>query len=338
MMADGGGEEGAQIELAWDPEMKAAFAELRRATGGFPGNPDPTVAEMRENYVVQRKFLNGEPLAIERVSDALMPGSAGRVPVRIFYPSAGGNLPVIVYLHGGGWVVGSVETHDRIMRLLALASGAAVVGIDYALAPEHRFPRALDDTIAVTRHVSGHGAAFGLDPTRIVLAGDSAGANLAVAAALAIARDQPACLKGPAWLKGVVSLYGVLDCDFSTESYRRFADGAAGLSRDNMEWFWRQYVPDGMDRGDPRLSPARAARADLARLPETLVIAAAYDVLADDSRSFVAALAAAGASYELTIYEGVCHGFTQYSRLVAKARQSVDQAGAFCARVLGISA
>lgn len=331
-MTDGGHAELAPIELAWDPEMKAAFAELRRATGGFPGNPDPTVAEMRENYVAQRKFLNGDPLKIERVSDALMPGSAGRVPVRIFYPSMDGSLPVIVYLHGGGWVVGSLETHDRIMRLLALTSGVAVVGIDYALAPEHRFPRALDDTIAVTRHVSDHGAAFGLDPTRIVLAGDSAGANLAVAAALDIARDQPA------WLKGVVSLYGVLDCDFSTESYRRFADGAAGLSRDNMEWFWRQYVPDGMDRGDPRLSPARAARADLARLPETLVIAAAYDVLADDSRSFVAALAAAGASYELTIYEGVCHGFTQYSRLVAKARQSVDQAGAFCARVLGISA
>jgi acetyl esterase len=214
------------------------------------------------------------------------------------------------------------------MRLLALASGAAVVGVDYALAPEHPFPRPLGESIAVIQHVAKHGASFGLDPSRIVLAGDSAGANLAVAAALALAKVRPN------WLKGLVSLYGVLDCNLDSESYRRFPDGAAGLSRDNMGWFWRQYVPAGIDRADPRLSPARAGRADLARLPETLLIAAAYDVLLDDSRSFAARLAEAGVAHELAVYEGVCHGFSQYARLVTKARDSIDQAGAFCARVL----
>lgn len=314
--------------LAWDPDMKAAFAELRRATGGFPATPNPTVAEMRANYVAQRKFLNGEPPALPRISDALMPGPEGQVGTRIFYPRVDGPLPAIVYLHGGGWVLGSLETHDRLMRLLALASGAAVVGIDYALAPEHPFPRPLADSLAVTRHVARHGSAFGLDPSRIVLAGDSAGANLAAAAALALARD------GAPWLKGLLSFYGVLDYDLDSASYRRFADGATGLSRDNMDWFWRQYVPSQVDHADPRLSPARAARTELARLPETLVIAAEYDVLADDSRKFAARLSEAGVAHELCVYTGVCHGFSQYARLVGKARQSIEQAGAFCAKVL----
>jgi len=308
--------------------MKAAFAALHEAALAFPDQPDPGVAEMRASYDSQRAFLNGDPPPVAAVSDVSMPGPQGDVKVRIFYPTAARPLPAILYFHGGGWVLGGLGSHDRIMRLLARASGAAVVGVDYALAPEHPFPRPLTDCVAVARHAAAQGAAYGLDPMRIVLAGDSAGANLAAAAALALGGErQP-------WLKGLVSLYGVLDCDFETESYRRYADGAAGLSRNDMAWFWRQYVPDGMDRADPRLSPARADLATLSRLPPTLVIAAEHDVLLDDSRRFALRLGEAGVRHELVVYDGVCHGFSQYARLVAKARRSIEQIGTFCAHAL----
>ncbi len=244
------------------------------------------------------------------------------VPVRIYRPRDGANGGTLVYFHGGGWVLGSIDTHDRQCRNLAAGSGATVVNVGYRLAPEHPFPAALDDALAVTEHVFTHSDELAVDPTRIVVGGDSAGGNLA--AAVAIARRTS---NGPA-LRGQLLVYPALDATMASAS---FSENGAGpfLSATDMAWFYDLYG-NGHDATDWRLSPYHAAELD--GLPPTLVITAELDPLRDEGEAYAHRLAEAGVSTAAVRYTGVCHGFFGWSHVAEPSRQAMAQAASWLSR------
>jgi acetyl esterase len=222
-----------------------------------------------------------------------------RIYCRVHRPRTDHPLPALVYFHGGGWVWGSVDTHDSAARGLAAAGGVATISVDYALSPEARFPQALEECAAVVRHVAEHGADWGLDPGRILLGGDSAGGNLALATALLL-RDS----SGPP-LTGIVLGYPVCDSRFNTPSYQEFATGHV-LTREKMAFYWSAYVPHEADRTHPLAAPLRSEGEALAtRLREAAV------------------------PVELMTYEGTLHGFLRATDGVQKARDAMAKAGAW---------
>src|SRR5690606_39034700 len=229
-----------------DPEIAAILRE-----GPADDLPDPTtlpIAAARAQLTRASLAWNVDLPELPVVRDLSAPGPGGAIPLRLYRPRADGRLPAIVYLHGGGWTFGSIATHDRLMRLLALAADAAVIGVDYRLAPEHPFPAPLEDCLAAFRAVRTQADALELDPVRIALAGDSAGANLALASLLAL-RDA-----GEASLKGAALLYGCYAARADTPSHARFGDGSYRLTSAEMGWFWANYLgttPAGHPLAEP---------------------------------------------------------------------------------------
>jgi acetyl esterase len=251
---------------------------------------------------------------IASVKDLEIPGPAGRIPVRVYRPSERGDLPVLVYFHGGGWAICSLETHDVTCRQLANAAGCAVVSIDYRLAPEHRFPAAPEDCFAALGWVAKNAAAFGADPARIAIGGDSAGGNLAAVVAL-LARDR----SGPR-LCHQLMIYPVTDHAFDTPSYRENAEGPL-LTRETMRAFWKLYLAREQDGANPYASPLRAG--DLSGLPPAHVITAEYDPLRDEGEAYASRLAAAGVPVVVRRYDGMVHGFIGFTDLVDRARDAM---------------
>jgi acetyl esterase len=303
-----------------DPQMldvmRRTAAIVAEANLGPPlSRPDPV--DSRRRMAIERRWWNEDLPDLPQVVDTTFPGPGGKISVRVLYPKTARPLPVIVYYHGGGWVVGTLETHHRAMRFLALKSGCAVVAVDYSLAPEHPYPAPLDDCVATVRHIQGNGAAMGLDAGAIAVGGDSAGANLAMATALRM-RDE-----GNSPIKAVLSFYGAFEAACETASFAEFGDGAFGLSRDGMRWYWRAYAGPLSDLTDPLLS---CARADLTGLPPTHLFAAELDVLRDDTVEMNRLLRAAGVPGECKIYEGVVHGFINMTRVLDKAHLVLDTA------------
>lgn len=312
-----------------DPGMAAALrrmAEINREEGLGPPPETPDPVEARRRMSAERRWWNQDLPDMAEVRELEIPGPHGPVPVRILYPETRRPLPALVYFHGGGWVVGSLDTHHRAMRYLALKSGCAVVAVDYRLAPEHGYPVPLDDCIAAVRHVETDGLALGLDPDSIVLGGDSAGANLAVAAALAL-RDA-----GASPVKAVLSFYGAFEADCDTASHAEFGDGRFGLSLEGMRWYWKAYAGEAGDLTDPLIS---LMRADLAGLPPVHLFAAGLDVLRDDSVEMNRRLRAAGIPGTFKIYDGVLHAFINLTRVVDKAHELIDDAAAAVRESLG---
>jgi len=314
-----------------DPQMRDVMrrnAEIavEANLGPPPASPDPV--ESRRRMSIERRWWNEDLPELPKVVDTTLPGPGGDVPVRILYPEIGRALPVIVYFHGGGWVVGSLETHHRAMRFLALKSGCAVVAVDYRLAPEHPYPAPLDDCIAVVRHVQQQGGTLDLDGGAMAVGGDSAGANLAMAAALR-ARDE-----GDSPIKTVLSFYGAFEANADTASMREFGDGKFGLSREGMSWYWRAYAGPLGDLNDPLLS---SMRADLAGLPPTHLFAAELDVLRDDTVEMNKLLRAAGIPGECKIYDGVVHAFINMTRVLDKAHEVLEDAAAAVRGSLGMN-
>lgn len=237
---------------------------------------------------------------------------ADDVPVRIYRPSEERALPVIVYLHGGGFVLGSLDSHDRLCRTLAAGVGAAVVAVDYRLAPEHPFPAAVDDAWSATRWVLDRGADLGFDVARVAVAGDSAGGNLAaVVAQLAHDAGLP--------LRSQVLIYPVIDRRLDRPSMLDNAEGYV-LERADMDWFWQQYDPEGVAPSDPRAVPL--ARADLSGLPPALVITAEHDPLRDEGEEYAARLEDAGVVTKVLRFDGMFHGFVQMPRLLSAADEA----------------
>lgn len=231
----------------------------------------------------------------------------GDVPCRIYRPAAEADRPVIVYFHGGGWVIGNLDTHDSLCRRLAAETGFTVVAVDYRLAPEHKYPAAMDDAYNATRFIADHAADLKVNSNQLVVAGDSAGGNLAAAVSLR-ARDADDWPR----IKGQVLIYPVIDTDFQTSSYRQFGIGH-GLTSVTMEWFWDQYLGQTNNGENSDQRYAKLGTLDLQGLPPTHVITAEYDVLRDEGESFAAKAEAANVSTSLRRYDGMLHGFVHYA-------------------------
>jgi len=232
------------------------------------------------------------------------------VQVRIVRPEdATGTLPVIVYIHGAGWVFGNSHTHDRLIRELAVGAQAAVVFPEYSLSPEARYPVAVEQSYAVAKWVAEHGAEKGLDSTRIAIAGDSVGGNMTAAVTL-MAKERG----GPPTFRQQVLFYPVTDANFDTESYELFAEGYF-LTRTGMRWFWDQYTTDADQRAEITASPLRASLDQLAGLPPALVITGEADVLRDEGEAYAAKLREAGVAVTAVRYQGIIHDFVMLNAL-----------------------
>ena len=274
-------------------------------------------------------LLLGEPPQVERVESFDVPGPGGAIPVRLVVPlgdaSKGRPLPVLVFFHGGGWVTGSIKTHDVLCREIAARSGFAVASVDYRLAPEHPFPAAINDAEAATLWIAEHAGDFGLDASRIAVGGDSAGGNLAAVVALRVRGKT----RHP--LAYQLLIYPVTDCDLNSPSYLENAEGYM-LTRSAMAWFWDQYVPDLEKRVDPDVSPLRAP--DLSGLPPALVITAGFDPLRDEAVVYASKLKEAGVAVDHLAYPGMIHGFLRRHALFQVADNAIDQIAASLKRAL----
>ena len=276
------------------------------------------VRETREAFAGIAAF-GGAPEALPKVESRRIPGPAGEIPVRIYTPQGSGPFPVLVYFHGGGWVIGSLDTHDGVCRHLAKRAGAVVVSVDYRLAPEHKFPAAPEDCYAATLWVAENAAAIGVDARRLTIGGDSAGGNLAAAVSL-MARDR----KKPA-IAFQMLIYPVTDHSYETGSYRDNADGYL-LTKDSMVWFWDHYLRTAGDGAEPYASPLRAQ--DLKGLPPAMVVTTEFDPLRDEGEAYANRLKQAGVPVKLKRYDGLIHGFFMMTGFFPQALQAVDEAAA----------
>ena len=308
--------------MALDPESQRLLDLAAAANRPAWHTLSPQAA--RELYLSLRAPAQGPRPANVTVADRTIPGPGGAIPIRLYRPAgvaADALLPALVFAHGGGWVFGNLESHDVLCAQLALDAGIAVCAVDYRLAPEARFPGAFDDVVAALQWVAANGASVGIDASRLAVGGDSAGGNLAAAAAL-WARDNG----GPhLWLQMLA--YPVTDALARAESYRRFYDGF-GLNAPTMEWFFDHYTPDKASRDDWRVSPLRAS--SLAGLPPALVVLAGYDPLRDEGRAYAWRLQQEGTLADLVEFGGMTHGFLSAPMLLHGARR----AAAICAAAL----
>lgn len=265
------------------------------------------------------------PTPVGGVEDRTIAGPAEDLALRLYRPEGGGRSGALVYFHGGGWVIGDLDSHDETCRRLCRGAGVPVVAVHYRRAPETTYPGAVDDCFAATCWVAENAAELGFDGDRIAVGGDSAGGNLAAAVAL-MARD-----RGHPRLCFQLLIYPVTAADFDTGSYHDNAEGYL-LSRRAMQWFWDQYVPDLGQRREPYAAPLAAA--DLGGLPPALVQTAEYDPLRDEGEAFAQALERAGVAVEHTRYAGLVHGFFGMQDAVPATRPALDQATAALRRHL----
>ncbi|HEV7735220.1 MAG TPA: alpha/beta hydrolase [Candidatus Binatia bacterium] len=295
-----------------DPQARALLDQMA-AMGGAPLSSMPV--EGARQLMNALASMQGAGEAVAHVEDIRIPGPGGDIPARLYRP-AGDALPLLVYFHGGGWVIGSLESHDALCRTLANAAGCAVLSIDYRLAPEHRYPAAADDCYAATVWAVANARALGTDPARVAIGGDSAGGNLTAVTALR------ACDQGTPALRFQLLVYPVTDHRYDTASYRENAEGYL-LSRTDMVWFWDHYLGTN-DGTEPYASPLRAT--NLAGLPPALVITAGFDPLRDEGEAYAERLKKAGIPVTLTRYDGMIHGFFGMGAQLDEAKRAIGQA------------
>ena len=272
------------------------------ATEGGPQIYQLSPADAREALRAGQAVEVAKPAA--DIQDRTIPGGPhGEVSVRIVRPKgATGTLPALMYFHGGGWVLGDKDTHDRLVRELAVGTKAAVVFVDYTLSPEAHYPTAIEQAYAATRWVAEQGASAGLDASRLMVVGDSVGGNMVAAVTLLAKR------RGGPELALQVMAYPVTDADFTTPSYQQFADGP-WLTRQAMRWFWDAYAPDVSVRAEPTACPLRASLEELRGLPPALLITAENDVLRDEGEAYAHRLMQAGVRVTADRYLGTIHDF-----------------------------
>jgi acetyl esterase len=301
-----------------DPQARAVLERVARAN--LPPYPKLGAAAARTLYRETRGALSAPPPDVARVANLSATGPVGEVPVRLYRPLGTADderLPALVYFHGGGWTIGDLDTHDVPCREFASLARCAVVAVDYRLAPEHKFPAAFDDAVAVTHWVHAHAGSLGIDASRLAVGGDSAGGNLAAGVAIAL-RDT----WGPRIAMQAL-VYPATDMAADTASHAAFAEGYL-LTREAILWFKDNYLRGPADEGDWRASPLRAA--DLAGLPPAYVITAGYDPLRDEGRAYADRLRAAGVSVTYECFEGMIHGFITMGGAIAAARHAIQRA------------
>jgi len=300
-----------------DPDIRQFQRRLAAGYATHAALDRVPLAEARRIVeAVRAPLTQGGPVMAERRDIELAPDGLPALRLRVHRPDGAPTLPALVYLHGGGWVYFSLDTHDRLMREYAARSGRVVIGVAYAQAPEHRFPVALQQVLAVLRWLRAAPDALGADRARIALGGDSVGANLALAAAMVL-RDA-----GEAdALHGLLLNYGVYSDDDESESFRRFDGPLYTLGRDEMLGFWQGYLRNEADRQNPRAQPLRC---DLSGLPPALLVVAECDVLRDSSLQLGAALRAYGNTPNLQRYAGATHSFLEAMSFAALSVRALD--------------
>ena len=299
------------------PVTAETQAILDMRAGATPFN-EMSPQEAREAMAALRP--QGEPEPVAQVHEMVVPGPAGNIPARGYLPNDDPrNLPTLVYFHGGGWVIGDLDSHDAVCRAICNRAGMSVMSVDYRLAPEATYPAAAEDCYAAVAWMNSMYDQQGGRDDRIAVAGDSAGGNLA-AVVSQMARD-----RGGPRIDSQILIYPVTDFNFETESYKQ--NGVDfGLSEAGMRWFWDLYLNDDSEGAQPYASPMQAA--DLSNLPRSLTITAEYDPLRDEGEAYAAALSAAGNQSACTRYDGVIHGFVSAFEAVPEGNTAMDQIAA----------
>jgi acetyl esterase len=312
--------------MALDPDA-AMVLEMIRASGR-PPYETVGAAEARRLFRAGCEVFAADPAPVALVGDLAAPRpDGGSIPLRRYRgigTEAVENLPVLVYFHGGGWVIGDIESHDPVCRHLANSARCAVVSVDYRLAPEHKFPAAVEDCFAATAWVAEQSAALGFDPERLAVGGDSAGGNLAAVTCL-LARD-----RGGPRICYQLLIYPAVDAAMDHPSVIRFAEDHL-LTRATMEWFYEQYMRGPEDIDDWRVSPLRAP--DLSRLPPALVVTGGYDPLCDEGDAYARRLERCGVLVRTRHHLDQIHGFCLMGKIIKTAQPALDEAAAALAEV-----
>ena len=300
--------------MALDPNVQLLLQTIENGEGG--SICDVGVEESRK-FIEAFGSLGGT-VEVARLEDLTIAGPAGDIPARLYSPAEEAVLPVVVYFHGGGWVIGNITSHDGVCRKLAKESGVTVVSVDYRLAPENKFPAAAEDCYAAAKWVADHARELKVDGSRMALAGDSAGGNLTAVTAL-LARD-----RGGPTIAFQLMVYPVIDGTMSFPSYKENAEGKLLTARD-MEFFYEQYAA-GVDPKNPMLSPLYAP--NLSGLPPALIITAEYDPLRDEGEAYADALQQAGVEARSSRYDGMVHGFFGLEAIIPASAAAMEEAGA----------
>ena len=313
-----------------DPTLELHTHQFVDSLAGAPPIYTLSPADARAVLVRAQSIPVGKPSA--QVEDMALPvGPTGSVPIRIVRPAGAAEvLPAVMYFHGGGWVLGDRDTHDRLIREIAVGADIAVVFVDYDRSPEARYPVAIEQAYAATCYAADNAASLRIDPLRLAVAGDSVGGNMAAAVSL-LAKEH----RGPK-IAFQVPFYPVTDADFGTPSYTRFAEGP-WLTRRAMEWFWDAYLPDPAARKQPTATPLNASLDELEGLPDALVIVDENDVLRDEGEAYARKLSDAGARVTSVRYNGTIHDFVMLNAIAdtPATRGAIAQAVGALRRALG---
>jgi acetyl esterase len=310
--------------MALDPQARAVIEQAARAP--LPAYSEVGAVEARRLYKATRAVLSPPASAVDEARDLSMPGPGGDLPLRLYRPLNPGKepLPVLLFFHGGGWTVGDLDTHDEVCRALANAARCAVVAVDYRLAPEHKFPAAVEDCVAATRWVAAQGAKLGIDASRLAVGGDSAGGNLAAVVALTL-RDA-----GGPKLALQLLIYPATDQTLEGESPRLYGEGYL-LTLPAMIWYRDNYLRGEADVTDWRASPFCAA--DLSRLPPAYILTAGFDPLLDEGRAYAGRLRESGVDVTYECFEGMVHGFLIMGGVIAAANHAIYRSAQMLTRV-----
>jgi len=300
-----------------DPLVKAFLDQMAAAPG--PKMSEVGAAVARETFVGYMQLLGPKDVPVGKTENLTVPGPAGPIPIRVYTPVAAGRdpMPALIFYHGGGFVIGSVETHDGLCRKMANEGGFRVISVDYRLAPEHKFPAALDDAFAALSWVGENAADIGVDANRIAVGGESAGGALAAEVA------QMAKLKGGLNIACQMLLFPVTQVGEVTRSLREFAVGYF-LDKDTLDWFYKSYLPSGADTSDPRISPLRAN--DFSGLPPAYVMLGGYDPLHDEGAQYAEKLRTAGVKVTVADYPGMVHCFIYMQSILPQAHEALASA------------
>jgi len=317
----------AQFQDAWrplDPQVAALLAMIYRQSQGKKAVHEMTVTEARQAADAIAPMTSFGAPAIPHIETRTIAGASGPIRVRLYDPGTPAPAPTVVFLHGGGWVLFDIDGYDSVARQLAKRSGLRILSVDYGCAPEHRFPSPVEDCTAALRWAAREGDALGIDPSRLAVAGDSAGANLALAACVLLRFESFMPVRGAALI------YGAYSPSLETPSHKAYGDGSYFMSSADVAWYWDHYLSDHADRDNPLAAPLDA---DLDGLPPLYVAASEFDVLRSDSEQLVERLKTAGVPHEFRLWNGMIHGCLNFMGWFDAMGPEIDRVGAFLRKV-----
>jgi acetyl esterase len=309
-----------------DPEIQAFAGAIQQGYARLAQPGEITLEHLRHAAETVRKpWVQGGP-AMWRISDHRVPRNHGHVRIRLFEPGAATDSPALVYLHGGGWTVFSLHTHDRLMRELAARTGFKVIGVDFSLAPEHKFPHQIDEIEQVVEWLQSKGPALGVDPSRLCIGGDSAGANLALATCLR-RRDRNL----DSGFGAMLLCYGAFEAGKAFANHGAATDPSYLLTHEEMAGFWRNYLRGPADVNNPLACPMHA---DLHGLPPAFLVIAECDILLEENLAMAARLGQAGVTVEAVVYPGTTHSFLEAVSIAPVSDRALAEASSWLSKTI----